>query len=441
MQSTHNIIDKKAIDYLSIENKDDFFAGIIGYEDIINELRVISDMLQYPKIYEDMGATMIKGALLHGEPGTGKTTMVKCLIESTGRKCYTCRKKLPDGSFVENIVKAFEKAKETAPSIVFLDDIDKFTEKSDEDAPASEEFVTVQSCIDEIADYDVFVVATANNKDRLPDSLLRPGRLGKIIKVRNPRKNESEDIINYYLKDIKMGEDLDTTSIAMMLQGESCAILEDVIRSSAIKSAYNRQEYITMDNLINACLDLVFEANELSKPYNMDVLSRAAYHEGGHALAAELLDPGSVSIVSIRSTGGNKLGLVRYCRKESEEYTFDYEEKILKTSLAGKAASEIVFGEPDVGATNDLRNAFRKAKRIADNYCSYGFQNWIDDDNNASVAENRNHTMVMIVERCYMEIKQLLIRNRGILDKIAEELVEKTTLVHSDIVRIMDSFR
>ena len=103
----------------------DFMKEIIGYEDIKSELGIIKDMLVNPDIYNDMGASMMKGLLLHGSPGTGKTTMANCLIKASGWKSYVCRKKSSDGSFVEEIVKVFEEAKKNTPSIVFLDDLDK----------------------------------------------------------------------------------------------------------------------------------------------------------------------------------------------------------------------------------------------------------------------------------------------------------------------------
>ena len=194
-----------------------------------------------------------------------------------------------------------------------------------------------------------------------------------------------------------------------------------------------------MENIVDACLDLVFEASEFKKLYSEDTLRRAAYHEGGHAVVSELLvlDPGSVNIVSIRPTDGDTLGFVRYCRMEDEEITFDYYENMIKTSLAGKAATEIVYGEPDLGANNDLHNAFSKAREIADNLCSYGFQNWIEDSETSFVGENRNRTIAMIMERNYMDVKKILITNRKLLDTIVEELMEKTTLIHADVQRIM----
>ena len=175
----------------------DYFEEIIGYEDIVAELMVISDMLNNQEIYKEMGAGLNEGLVLCGEPGTGKTTMANCLIRSTGRKAFVCRKKASDGKFLNTITETFEEAKQNTPSIVLLDDLDKFSDK-DEDCDA-EEFVAVQSCMDEIKGADVFVVATVNNIRKIPDSLLRAGRLGKRLEIRVPKKDEAIKIVKHYL--------------------------------------------------------------------------------------------------------------------------------------------------------------------------------------------------------------------------------------------------
>ena len=421
------------------KNRNGFLKEIVGYDDIKRDLYIISDMLNNPEEYAKMGASKLDGVILYGEPGTGKTTMASGLINSTKRKCFVCRKKFADGSFISKIVQVFEDAKKNAPSIILLDDVDKFSDKIDDDAPEAEEFATLQACIDEIRGEDIFILATANKKGRLPDSLLRPGRLGKAIKIRNPRKDETAEIIRFYLDKANTSDDLDEESIAMMLQGESCAILEEVIRSSAVKAAFKRQEFITMENIVDACLDIVFEAGEFDKSYDEKTLKMTAYHEAGHALVSELLDPCSVSIASIRPGYGRTLGLVRYCRKESEEFTFEDHENILKAVLAGKAATDIIYGEPDVGAHDDLKRAFRLTEKIVDQYCSYGFHNWIYDGYSDSSGENRNHTMATIMETNYVAAKMILAKNRDKLDRLADALMEKTTLIHTDIQKIVNS--
>ena len=422
------------------DNMADNFKEIIGYEDIKKELDIIIDMMNNTEQYRKMGASLEKGLILEGKPGTGKTTMANCLVNAiTTRKCFVCRKKNSDGQFVDEIVKTFEEAKNNAPSIVFLDDVDKFAEKGSNGIEDNdpEEFVAIQSCMDEVKDMDVFVIATANKIHKLPDSLIRPGRLGKVLTIRLPKPDESEKIINHYLEKTNAGTDLDSVSISKLLYGETCATLENVIARAAAKATFNRQKTVTMKNIVDACLDMVFDSPEYDKKISEETLRRIAYHEAGHAIASELLDPGSVSIASIRMSSGDKLGFVRYCREDDDEITFDYFQNQLKTSLAGRAATEIVYGETDLGANNDLHNAFEKARRIVDNYCTYGFSNWIEDCETSFSAENRNRTMALIMEQNYQAVKKLLIQNRALLDCMTEALMERTTLIYSDIQAIL----
>ena len=114
---------------------------------------------------------------------------------------------------------------------------------------------------------------------------------------------------------------------------------------------------------------------------------------------------------------------------------------IIKVSLAGKATTELVYGEADMGANADMHNAFRRARILVDNECMFGFQNWIEDDHDAFVAENRNRAVAMVMERNYLEVKKLLVQHRDLLDRMASELLEKITLVRMDVQRIMNESR
>lgn len=411
----------------------DHFEEIVGYEDIKRELRVISDMLNNPEIYRKLGANIKDGLLLYGLPGTGKTTMATCLIKSTDRKTYVIRKKGSDGEFIETIIKVFEEAKQNAPSIVLLDDFDKFSDQ--EEICDAEEFVTVQACIDECESSDVFVTATVNNIRKIPKSLLRSGRFGKRLWIRLPKIEETEEIIRHYLHKSDMYDGLDEKSIARMLDGESCAALEGVVNTAGAKAAYKRQDKVNMSDIVEACLDLIFEAPDSGDhQLSEETKRRIAYHEAGHAVAAEILDPGSVSIISIRKPMDGDYGFVRYSRSdEKRDLSAEYNENMIKISLAGKAAIELVFGEADMGANTDLHNAFKNARCLVDNECMYGFHNWIEDEHDVVSAENRNRSMAMVLDKNYLEVKKLLIENRELLDKIAENLVQKTTLIYSDI--------
>ena len=208
---------------------------IIGYSNIKCELRQIADTLKNRDAYEKLGVSSPRGLLLYGEPGVGKSLMASAIIEESGRKAFICRKDKPNGDFVKHIKEIFDKAADNAPSIVFLDDMDKFT-NGDERHPDAEEYVTVQSCIDEIRSRgkEVFVLATVNNIRNLPRSLYRAGRFDRIIEVEAPRGKDAEDIVAYYLSNKKFVENIDTKTIARIMNGRSCAELETVINEAGL---------------------------------------------------------------------------------------------------------------------------------------------------------------------------------------------------------------
>jgi cell division protease FtsH len=151
---------------------------VIGYEGIKQELYRIIDIIRDPAKYKSLGVSAPKGILLSGEPGIGKTLMAKSFIKEAGLKTFTIRKDRPDGAFVDLIRETFKEAEKAAPSIVLLDDLDKFANEDDYHRDA-EEYVTVQACIDDVKESDVFVLGTCNNSRKLPDSLVRSGRFDK----------------------------------------------------------------------------------------------------------------------------------------------------------------------------------------------------------------------------------------------------------------------
>ena len=145
------------------------FDKIIGYKDVKAELVRICDIVKNADKYKERGVSLPCGLILDGEPGVGKTLMANCFVKESGRKAFVCRKNKPGGEFVKEIGGVFAKAVENAPSIIFLDDLDKFA-NADERHRNTEEYVTIQSCIDETRGQDVFVVATTNGTDNLPFS-------------------------------------------------------------------------------------------------------------------------------------------------------------------------------------------------------------------------------------------------------------------------------
>ena len=259
-----------------------YFKSIIGYGAIKLELSRILDQLVNPDKYAVLGVTEPHGLLLHGVPGVGKSTLANAVVEGTGRKVFICRKDKSNGDFVNNIVHIFDEAAESAPSVVLLDDLDKFANE-DERRRDAEEFVTVQACIDKVKDKRVFVVATANNIHKLPDSLIRAGRFDHVLELRCPTGVDAEDIIAYYLSQKTFVSDMDVKLISRLLEGRSCAELETVINQAGTYAAFDGRRKVEMKDMIKAILRIVFKAPE-SFDDNAAALPIVACHEAGHAL-------------------------------------------------------------------------------------------------------------------------------------------------------------
>ena len=413
------------------------FNKVIGYEDVKIELERIIDMMVNPDKYKELGVKTTRGLLLHGRPGVGKTLMSKCFIKASKRPVFTVRKDLPDGDFVKFIKKQFEEAKKAAPSIVFLDDMDKFANE-DEYHRNAEEFVTIQSCIDECRDDEVFVLATTNHLRCIPESLLRPGRFDKTIVVRNPEGEDAEKIIKHYLQKKKCSKDVETDVVAKLLNGKSCADLETVINEAGVYAGYENRKEVSMNDIIRAFMRVIYEAPEKIKFKDSKYLMQTAYHEAGHAVVAEILEEGSVNFVSIKPHDGGKDGFVNLRNDEDYFESKHFMENRVISLLAGKAATEIVYGVTDTGANSDLHRAFDVVQRFVDDYCTYGFNTFEGTCNNdPSQLETTRATLVAYeMERYYQQAKKILIENREFLDAVANEVKDKMVLLGKDVLRI-----
>ena len=411
------------------------FETIIGYEEEKNELKRLADILANTEKYHALGVETPRGLLLEGEPGLGKTTMALALIEESGRPVFRLRKEKTDGDFVEAIRKTFADAVAGAPSIVFLDDMDKFANEDEHHRNAAE-YVTIQSLIDECRGKEVFVLATANETDCLPGSLLRVGRFDKSLTIEAPNHKDAAEIVRHYLKKKKaVSPDVDAEEISRIMHGKSCAELETVINEAGINAGFANKERIDMDDIVKACLRILYEA-----PDTMNSEDRyaevVAYHEAGHAVINELLEPDSVNLVSIATHKGSIGGITSYFQNENYFKDIRFMENRVKGLLGGKAASEIVFGKVDVGTSSDLRRAFAIAERFVDHYCSYGFGQFSGNTNGQDLLNRKDIAIEFEMARMYNDTKRMLIENREFLDRIAKALLEKKTILRSDIAAI-----
>lgn len=368
------------------------FDKIIGYDTIKKELMRICDMVHNRDEYMKLGAKLPNGILLYGIPGLGKTLMAKCLIDECGLKSYTVRK-TKSGNFVEYITEIFEEARKNAPSIVFLDDMDKFANEDDRHCDA-EEYVAVQAGIDDVKGTGVFVIATVNYIRKLPDSLLRSGRFDVKIEVCTPNENDGIQIIKHYLSDKKVSKNINIDDIAMMLNNGSCAELESIINEAAINAAYNRKELIEMNDIVDAVLRVEYNSPDNFTKISDEDVRKTAIHEAGHLVICEVLQPGSVSLASIRTTGRNNRGGFVRRSKEFRKEIFH-----ILTFLGGKAAYELYYGAVDDGCADDIRRACDSLRDEISQKGIYGF-GMIDVSNHQfpEISESMNSRNEAVVQ-------------------------------------------
>ena len=352
------------------------FDKILGYENTKLELERLSDILKNPSKYKKLGVSIPSGIMLAGDPGLGKTLMAKCLIAEAGCKAFTLRKDRPNGSFVDEIRKTFDEAKTVTPSIVFLDDMDKFANEDDYHRNA-EEYVTIQSCIDDCKGLGVFVIATVNEKHQLPDSLCRRGRFDRIIDIDVPEDEDSSKIIEFYLSNKKIEKKVDLEEISRIMAGNSCADIESMINEAGIYAGFENRKAI---GRIDAVLKHVYDSGECQVNEGDEADIGVLIHEAGHAVVSEVLDPGSVIMISAAKIAGNIGGFVKTKHIPARKRTVKTSEIGIMRALGGKAATAY------------------------DNY--------------------------------YRKVKNILISNRHFLDAIVDALKEKRVLTYKDIEKV-----
>ena len=416
-----------------MEKNKEMFNNIIGYTDVKMALKRIVDILNNQDKYKKLGCQMPNGLLLYGNPGTGKTSISKEFLNCCNRKSFIVRKNKSDGEFINNLNKVFKEAEKCKPSIILLDDLDKFSENDNKNN--KEEYVVVQSLIDEMKDKDIFIIATVNDEKVLPRSLLRSGRFDIQLKIKEPNDKDSFEIIKYYLSTKKISKDVNIKNISYILSGSSCADLEKVCNQAGIYAGFKNKKEIHMEDLLRASLEYIYDTN-IENMNNEDKYTiNVAYHEAGHALIGELLEPNSVQFITTIKTNSDTKGMTKYCNNDNYWDDICFMKNRIKTLLAGKASTEIVFNTCDVGCNSDLRRTYDIARRLVDNYCMLGFNSWISGYNETSqkVKQSKDDKTNELINNYYHEVKELLIKNRQMLDALAKELQDKKILFQNEI--------
>ena len=440
------------------------FSDVAGEDEAKESLAEIVDYLHDPSKYTEAGASMPKGILLVGPPGTGKTMLAKAVAGESNVPFFS----ISGSEFVEMFVgmgaskvrDLFAQAKEKAPCIVFIDEIDAIGQKrngggmggNDEREQTLNQLLTEMDGFEE--NTGVIILAATNRPESLDPALTRPGRFDRRVPVELPDLAGREAILKVHAKKIKAADDVDFHTIARMAAGASGAELANIVNEAALRAVRNGRTVVNESDLEES-IEVVIAGYQKKNAVLSDQEKKVvAYHEVGHALVAALQSHSApVQKITIIPRTSGALGYTMQV-DTGDKYLMTKEEleNKIATFTGGRAAEEVVFGEVTTGASNDIEQATKLARGMI---TRYGMSEDFDmvaletvtnqylggDASLACSAETQREIdlkVVALVREQHEKAKKLLLDNRGRLDEIANYLYEKETVTGDEFMAILD---
>ena len=439
------------------------FDDVAGEEEAKESLAEIVDYLHNPKKYTEVGASMPKGVLLVGPPGTGKTMLAKAVAGEANVPFFS----ISGSEFVEMFVgmgaskvrDLFSQAKEKAPCIVFIDEIDAIGKKRDGQMGGNDEREqTLNQLLTEMDGFEgnngVMILAATNRPESLDPALTRPGRFDRRIPVELPDLKGREDILKVHAKRVKLADDVNFHTIARMASGASGAELANIVNEAALRAVRDGRAYVTEADLEES-IEVVIAGYQKKNAVLSDQEKRVvAYHETGHALVAAMQSHSApVQKITIIPRTSGALGYTMQV-EQGDKYLLtkkEIEDKIA-VYTGGRAAEEVVFGEITTGASNDIEQATKLARAMI---TRYGMSDEFDmaametvnnqylggDTSLACSPETQkeiDRKVVAIVKEQHAKAVEILKQNRKKLDELAAYLYEKETITGGEFMEILE---
>ena len=441
------------------------FADVAGEDEAKENLTEIVDYLHNPDKYKEIGASMPKGILLVGPPGTGKTMLAKAIAGEANVPFFS----MSGSEFVEMFVgmgaskvrDLFKQAKEKAPCIVFIDEIDAIGQKRNSGAMGGndEREQTLNQLLTEMDGFEgnngVIILAATNRPESLDAALTRPGRFDRRVPVELPDLKGREEILKVHAKKIKVSEDVDYSKIARMASGASGAELANIVNEAALRAVRDNRKFATQTDLeesIEVVIAGYQKKNAILTDHEKLVVS---YHEIGHALvAAKQTNSAPVQKITIVPRTSGALGYTMQV-EEGNHYLMTKEEleNKIATYNGGRAAEEIVFQSISTGASNDIEQATKIARSMLTRYgMSEDFDmvaletvsnQYLGGDTSlacsAQMQAKIDDQVIELVKKQHEKAKHILIENREKLDELAKFLYEKETITGDEFMSILNS--
>ena len=439
------------------------FSDVAGEDEAKESLSEIVDYLHNPKKYSDVGASMPKGILLVGPPGTGKTMLAKAVAGEANVPFFS----MSGSEFVEMFVgmgaskvrDLFSQAKEKAPCIVFIDEIDAIGKKRDGQLSSNDEREqTLNQLLTEMDGFQenigVIILAATNRPETLDPALTRPGRFDRRVPVELPDLAGREAILKVHAKKIKTADDVNFHTIARMASGASGAELANIINEAALRAVRNNRTVVTEADLEESIETVIAGYQKKNAVLSDDEKKVVAYHEIGHALVAAMQSHSApVQKITIIPRTSGALGYTMQV-DQGDKYLLTKQEleNKIATFTGGRAAEELVFGEVTTGASNDIEQATKLARAMI---TRYGMSDDFDmvaletvsnqylggDASLACSADTQNEIdrkVVELVKRQHEKASKILADNRAKLDELAKYLYEKETITGEEFMSILD---
>ncbi len=454
---------------LSLGDDSVTFDGVAGLKEEKEELQEIVQFLKNPGKFIEVGARIPKGVLLEGPPGTGKTLLAKAIAGEAGVPFFS----ISGSDFVEMYVGVgasrvrdlFSEAKKHEPCIVFIDEIDAVARQRGTGMGGGhdEREQTLNQLLVEMDGFGVnegvIVIAATNRVDILDPAIMRPGRFDRKIVVGRPDVGGRKEILLTHAKNKPLGDDVNLEHIAQTTAGFTGADLENLLNEAAIVAAKDERKYICQGDINKAFIKVGIGSEKKSKIISDKEKKITAYHEAGHAILFHVLpDVGPVYTVSIIPTGVGAAGYTMPLPDKDEMFlTRGRMEQDIMVSLGGRIAEEIIFDDITTGASSDIRKATKEARMMVTRYGmseNIGVVCYDDDDDEVFIGRDLAHAkshsenvageidkeVKAIIDKCYKEAREIILKHEQVLHRCAELLLEKEKINREEFESLFVQF-
>ena len=441
------------------------FADVAGEDEAKENLQEVVNYLHDPSKYEEIGASMPKGILLVGPPGTGKTMLAKAVAGESNVPFFS----MSGSEFVEMFVgmgaskvrDLFNQAKEKAPCIVFIDEIDAIGQKRSgggQYGGNDEREQTLNQLLTEMDGFEdnsgVIILAATNRPESLDPALTRPGRFDRRVPVELPDLKGREEILKVHARKIKVAEDVDFSVVARMASGASGAELANIVNEAALRAVRDGRKLVTQADLEESIETVIAGYQKKNAILTDKEKWIVSYHEIGHALvAARQTHSAPVQKITIIPRTSGALGYTMQV-EEGNHYLMNKEEieNKIATLTGGRAAEEVVFGSITTGASNDIEQATKLARAMLTRYGmskEFGMvaletvtNQYLGGDASLACSPETqtkiDQLVVEQVEKAHQKALDILQNDRAKLDELAKYLHEKETITGEEFMRILN---